>query len=361
MVLEIYQEEVILERYPKTNDASLRAWSNAELMLLEYIKDYPSQKVYTFNDRFGVWNCVLKQRDIKTVVTYASQQKAILKNMDLNSLNFDPNFVNPLDKYIDIDLALIKIPKSLELFELFLHNICKDANENTEVICCFMTKYFTKKMVTIASLYFNIVEQTKAWKKARLMILKSPKKEILSKKMMNSILFKEKQFFQYYGVFSSGGIDLGTQFLLKHLSLRKNEINVLDLACGNGVIGCVIADQNPDTIITFVDDFSLAIASSKINAVNIKSNFIYADTIESLKGSNFDIIISNPPFHFEHENNIEVSLSLFKMVFSCLKNGGRFVVVANKHLNYKTHLIKIFSKVQILNQNEKFAVYECLK
>ena len=44
---------------------------------------------------------------------------------------------------------------------------------------------------------------------------------------------------------------------------------------------------------------------------------------------------------FEFENNIEVSIELFKEVYRCLKMGGRFVLVANKHLNYKTHLQKV--------------------
>ncbi|MGB1284834.1 MAG: methyltransferase, partial [Polaribacter sp.] len=71
--------------------------------------------------------------------------------------------------------------------------------------------------------------------------------------------------------------------------------------------------------------------------------------------------VSNPPFHFEHENNIEVALNLFSEVQNCLKLGGRFVLVANKHLNYKTHLDKLFCKTEVLAENKKFVIYECLK
>ena len=75
----------------------------------------------------------------------------------------------------------------------------------------------------------------------------------------------------------------------------------------------------------------------------------------------FDVVISNPPFHFEHENNIEVSLSLFQQVFNKLKPNGRFQLVANSHLNYRTHLLKIFPEVISTAENEKFVVYECIK
>ena len=35
---------------------------------------------------------------------------------------------------------------------------------------------------------------------------------------------------------SSDKIDIGTQFLLKHLEVSNHEINVLDVASGNGII-----------------------------------------------------------------------------------------------------------------------------
>ncbi|CAM1372329.1 methyltransferase [Tenacibaculum xiamenense] len=361
MVLDTNRGKFLLKRYPETKDNNLRAWSNAELMVLDFIDDCSDKKIYTFNDRFGVWNCVLNDLDVRSVVTHASQKKAISENLKRNSLNIDVPYVNPLDEYIDIDLALIKIPKSLELFELFLHNIHRSAHKNTRVICCFMTKYFSKSILKIAESYFETTEQTKAWKKARLLVLKNPKKDIPSKELINSFEFKGKRFMQYYGVFSSSGIDIGTKFFLEHLKIKNNEVKVLDLASGNGIIGYVVTEQNQEAEVTFVDDFNLAIESSKLNLANKKAVFKCSETIEDLKGSNFDIVVSNPPFHFEFENNIEVSLSLFKMVFDCLKIGGRFVLVANKHLNYRTHLSNIFTSVRVIKENRRFVIYECLK
>ncbi len=350
-----------MERYPETKDNNLRAWSNAELMVLDYIEEYSGKTFYTFNDRFGVWNCTLSGHNINTVITHASQKRAIHQNLEHNGLSTSISFVSPLECYDSIDVALIKIPKSLELFELFLYNINKSSHERTEVICCFMTKYFSKSMLKIAELYFDVVEQTKAWKKARLLILKKPKKNAKTKNLFNSIEFGASQLSQYYGVFSSGGIDIGTKFFLDHLKVEDKERKVLDLACGNGIIGYAVNEQNPNAEITLVDDFYLAIESAKLNLEIKKAKFICAETIDDLKGENFDLVVSNPPFHFEFENNIEVSLSLFKSVFECLKEGGRFALVANKHLNYKTHLSKIFDSVTTIKENKKFVIYECVK
>ena len=79
--------------------------------------------------------------------------------------------------------------------------------------------------------------------------------------------------------------------------------------------------------------------------------FVYTnDSMELFKDDYFDLVISNPPFHFEHETNIEVAIRLFHDVKRCLKSEGRFELVASQHLNFKTHLIKIFKKRLVYGQ-----------
>ena len=75
----------------------------------------------------------------------------------------------------------------------------------------------------------------------------------------------------------------------------------------------------------------------------------------------FDLVVSNPPFHFENETNIEVSIKLFQEVGRCLKEDGKFQLVASRHLNFNTHLIKIFADVYVIAEDEKFEIYECLQ
>lgn len=359
--VKIQSKTYQLQRYPKTSDKSLRAWSNAELLVLDYITDKYIEGLHLFNDRFGVWNCALQHKKVTAVWTYASQQKAIRQNLKLNNISTEVDFKTPLDNLESVDLALIKIPKSLELFELFLQQIHKASHENTEVVCGFMTKYFSVSFIKVAEQYFEGVTQSKAWKKARLLILKVPKKEVKQKDLINTIQWKSKVLQQYYGVFSSGSIDIGTQFFLENLEVKTEELKVLDVASGNGIIAYEVTEQNPQAEVTLLDDFNLAIESSKINLEEKKAEFLCDDTLEGVKQNSFDLVVSNPPFHFEYENNIEVALNLFKRVENCLKNNGRFLLVANSHLNYSTHLIKLFSSVSVLEQNKKFQIIECIK
>lgn len=357
-----YQDNVYtLVRYPKTEDNSLRAWSNAELLALAFIADKNADTIHLYNDRFGVWNCTLHHKNLTTIWTYASQQKAIVQNLRLNKLSTEVNFKTPLEDLDSIELALIKVPKSLELFELFLLQIHQSSTSKTEVVCCFMTKHFSASLLKIASKYFEEVTQTKAWKKARLLVLKQPKKIGKKEVLINTISWNKTVLQQHYGVFSSDKIDIGTQFFLEHLKINESDVNVLDLASGNGVIALEVANQNPNAIVTLVDDFNLAIASSKLNLQHTNAEFVCAENLDRLPENYFDLVVSNPPFHFEHENNIEVSLALFNDVQRVLKSNGRFVLVANKHLNYTIHLAKLFKKVTIIVPNKKFEVIACKK
>ncbi len=359
--VKIHSKTYQLERYPKTSDKSLRAWSSAELLVLDYIAEKNIEHLHLFNDRFGVWNCALQNKKVTTVWTYASQQKAICQNLKLNNFSTEVDFKTPIDDLQHVEVALIKIPKSLELFELFLQQINKASHEKTEVICGFMTKYFSPSYIKVAEKYFEEVTQSKAWKKARLLILKAPKKEIQKKNLINTIQREDKTLQQYYGVFSSGSVDIGTQFFLENLEVKTEELKVLDVASGNGVIAYEVTQQNPLAEVTLLDDFNLAIESSKINLEGKKAEFLCDDTLERLKENSFDLVVSNPPFHFEHENNIEIALNLFKGIENCLKNNGRFLLVANSHLNYSTHLTKLFTSVSVLQQNKKFQIIECIK
>lgn len=353
-------KEFSLERYPKTSNRSLLPYSNAELLVLNSIEERQATSYHLFNDRFGVWNCALHEENVTTVWNYASQRKAIAQNLERNGLISDnQTFKTPLEKLDSVELALVKIPKSLELFELYLQQIHESSNQETEVVCGFMTKYFNQSLLKIASNYFEEVSQSLAWKKARLLILKKPKQNIQRRDLLNSILWKGNPIQQYYGVFSSGKIDLGTEFLLDDLEIQEHETEILDLASGNGVIAMETSKLNSKANLTLLDDSILAIESSKLNLKSAR--FVCDDDLSQFANNSFDLVLSNPPFHFEHENNIEVSLSLFKQVFASLKTNGRFVLVANKHLNYKTHLQKIFSQVSLIKYNDKFEVLECVK
>lgn len=352
-----------INRYPVSTNKSLIAWNSADELILNYIDEnkISASNLIIYNDRFGFLASFLSDFSPSVIVDSKSQEMAITLNLELNDIdsqNF--RFYNPLDKLTTpIEFALIKIPKSMELFRLYLEQLAEVLDENSLVICGFMTKYFTSQILEIAKEYFYSVEQSLAVKRSRLLILKKAKSNKNKTKIIEVKLNDNVNLKQYPGVFSSKNIDYATQFLIEHINLRENDSKIMDLASGNGVLAYVIKVKNQNCEIHLVDDSFLSIESAKLNISGTNIHFHYSDNLNELNKKYFDFIISNPPFHFEHETNIEIALSLFEESIKCLKEDGHLQLVANKHLNYKTHLSKIFNNVVIKAENEKFIIYDC--
>lgn len=353
-----------IRRYPESSNRSLRPNSAADDLMLEFINEQQidCRRAYLLNDRFGFLACNLEKFSPVSIIHYKSQEKALRQNMINNELPIiEQNILIPFDKWDEqINTVLMKVPKSLDLFRFQLFQVSQNISENGLVLCGFMTRHFTKQMLEIASEYFEELEQSLAKKKARLLILKK-KKNDSELSPINEINYNDSTFKQYFGVFSSEHIDYATQFFLDHLKLTGKEECILDLACGNGIIGSITRKQNPKAEIHFLDDFFLAVESSKLNEKSENSHFHFSDNLENFPSEFFDLVVSNPPYHFEHETNIEVALDLFKQVQKRLKPKGKFQLVSAVSINFKSHLDKLFTKVSVLAINEKFVIYDCLK
>ena len=347
-------------RYPESSNKSLRPWSAADELIVQHVEENHliNNKIAVLNDKFGFLSTVFFQENTFSIIECHSQEKAIKANFLINKILFsEENLHSIFEIPKELDLVLLKVPKSMELFEFYLAQVAENSTTETNVICGFMTRNFTSKMVELAEKYFKNVSQSKAHKKARLLLLKT-KKTTPKINFINTISFENKTLKQYSGVFSSNHIDYATQFLLTNLKLKDSENIVLDLASGNGIISAHIREQKSNAELHLVDDSILAIASSKLNISDENTFHHNNDSLEEFQSNFFNLIITNPPFHFEYETNIDVSLQLFKESKRCLKKNGRFLVVANQHLNYKTHLIKLFSKVDVVAENDKFIIYE---
>lgn len=357
-----------IERYPPTQNRSLRAWSAADELMLRYTeKIVPAGDILLINDRFGFQAIHLAERNPVVIIDRKSQERALRLNLELNGIDSESvRFFSPIgtESLTYADTILLLVPKSMELFRFWLALAASRIKAGGTVVCGFMTRHFTPQMLETADHYFESAEQSRAEKKARLLILKDPKPDA---GMPGLIRIDElpsgigtNELVHYPGVFSSGRIDPATLFLLEKMQLRPDEKLILDLASGNGIIAVALSDMNPGAEIHCMDDSLLAIESSRINLKNRNACFHWNDRLSDTATPNFDLIVTNPPFHFGHENNIEVTLRLFREASGKLRSGGRLVTVENKHLNYQTHLSKIFREVRTFDENERFRITESI-
>jgi len=366
---QIVPSKLKVRRYPATSNKSLQAWNAGDEYLLEHLQgmDISNKNIAIYNDRFGYLSCHLAGFEPQCVVHRKSQETSVLMNAKLNNLSIDnTQFSTPFNSETSsVDIGLMQIPKSLDLFRYFLHKLSESLSDDGIALCAFMTKYFTPGLLEIAGDYFEDVEQSLAQKKSRILILKK-KKPLPDASFIERFDYSfddnhTETLSQYPGVFSSGQVDYATQFLLETFTPTPDELQIADVGSGNGVISRAMQIHNPEATLHLIDDSILAIESSKLNMRAENAHFHWTDTLEDLEDQSIDLALSNPPFHFGHETNIEISVNLFREVAGLLKANGRFVCVANKHLGYLPHLKKFFRSAGVLAQNKKFVIYECKK
>jgi 16S rRNA (guanine1207-N2)-methyltransferase len=161
----------------------------------------------------------------------------------------------------------------------------------------------------------------------------------------------------YPGVFAHGRLDDGTALLLQALATMKLDGEVLDFACGAGVIGACIATLNPGTSVTLVDTNALALraCSETLETNHLKGHVLASDGLSEVSGS-FDFVVSNPPIHAGARTDNRLGMRLLESVHDHIRHGGKLILVANVHLPYENWLSKRFKRSGVLAANDHYKV-----
>lgn len=364
MNFQFQGNDYTVKRFPTNSTNALQPWNSGDVLALNTIEPLlnPAAKIAIANDDYGFLGVHLNAYNPINILNNKTQEYALAYNWRQNKLAENSRIVRyalqPIEEKLTI--GILRIPKTIDLFELYLQQMHQALAKDGTIICPFMTKYFTPQVLKIAEKYFETITQSRAEKKARVLTL-TGKKEVEQTPLIRNIDYKGQEIKQFYGVFSADHIDYATQFLIEKLTVNFDEKVILDLASGNGILAKVAQGLAPEAEFYLLDDSYLAIESSKLNIAAKNTTFVHDNNLNQLEDNFFDLVISNPPFHFEYEVNISVPLGLFTQVERCLKPNGRFILVANTHLQYKTHLATKFSRVKVLEENHKFRVYECYK
>ena len=115
-------------------------------------------------------------------------------------------------------------------------------------------------------------------------------------KIKSAIMGKVFEFYSGSGVFSKKKVDNGTRVLVENC-IVKNSWKILDLGCGYGVVGVVIAKIFPKTTVLMVDVNKRALKLAKMNLElnNIKNADVkYSNLYLNVK-EKFNTIVVNPP------------------------------------------------------------------
>ena len=160
------------------------------------------------------------------------------------------------------------------------------------------------------------------------------------------------------GVFSHGRLDEGTQRLLEHLTLPDRG-RILDLGCGAGIIGALIARARPACEVELVDASALACeASRRTLALNaIENARVHPSDVFSEVDGPFAAVVTNPPFHQGVATDYRLHRELAHQAARLLEPDGALTLVVNRFLRLGEMLEGSFKQVEALYEDNRFAVY----
>ena len=368
----ILNSEFELQRLPKNGHESLRAWDAADEYVLEHITNMNlphTTKILIINDSFGALAIGLNSFQTHALSDSYLSQQATRLNVAANHL---PKNAVTLLKSVDplphvFDLVVIKVPKTLALLEFELLQLRSKISEKSKIIVAGMIKMLTPSVWNLLARIIGETQTSLAQKKARLIFatlnpnLPTPRNPYPIRYVLENTQY---EIVNHANVFSREKLDIGTRFFLEHLPQSEKFHDIVDLGCGNGIVGLIAAEKNSAAQIHFVDESFMAIESARENFEktfqNQSAKFHIGDCLTDFPLHSADCVLCNPPFHQQHVIGDFIAQTMFQQAKNILRQNGELWVIGNRHLNYGVSLTKLFGKqnVSLVAQNAKFQIWK---
>lgn len=382
-----------LERFPKpkTPDGKqqpLRAWDAADELVLHWLDDQrqhlpATPQTLIINDGFGAltvalhaWPCwsqtdsllahqgcahnLQRQAGVKPHARQDATQRL------LSSLEWPEQ---------RMDLVVIKIPKTLSLLEDQLFNLRTRISHNTIVVAAGMTKHIHNSTLELFERILGTTTTSLAKKKARLIFCEPQPERWLGQSPYPSQYTAAEFPFAIHNcanVFSRSGLDIGTRFLLEHFPQLPDARTIIDLGCGNGLLGIQAQHLHPQAEVHWVDESYMAVESARLNGAAAQAcgfisptcgqmHFHVNNSLVGMDSNQADLVVNNPPFHQQTVIGDHIAWQMFTDAKRVLRTGGELWVVGNRHLDYHLKLKRLFGHCETVAGNRKFVVLRSVK
>ena len=378
--------ELVLQRALADHTGTLQAWDGADLLLLDHVAALvadgslaPSARVLVIGDSFGALSISL--RDFAPFVLSDSivSETAILANHRRNSVGTEPRFV---DSVLDaaglavvtagpVDLVVWNISRTTELVTHTASLLAAISQKNSVVLAAGLDKNLPPRTADILRSVGQVTTHP-GRRKAHVFEVRTFdgfeafRAIDLVKRPSVAVAEHGLTLVGGPGVFSSDRFDLGSRLLAAQIPLRAPAFGiareVVDLGCGNGVLGIVALREFPEATVHFLDDSRTAVETARRNvATNAASMaeraaFTAANVFGDDWSAPVDLVLCNPPFHHTKAMSDEVAWQMFVQSHRYLAPGGELWVVGNRHLGYHAKLTRIFGNVRQLDAHPKFVV-----
>lgn len=371
--LDLGTQQLELERYPQQEEATqLQAWEAADEYLLQQLEnvDIGERPVLIFNDNFGTLACALHGYKPYSVSDSYMSQLATRHNLKLNELDVEQ--VTLQDSLAELPanpaVVLIRIPKALALLEQQLRALRDVVAPDTLIVAGAKARDVHTSTMQVFERVLGPTRTSLAWKKARLIYCQVADIVPPAAPETTDWLLDGTDWLihNHANVFSRGSLDIGARLFLENLP-KDLQGHIVDLGCGNGIIGMCALVQNPQAQMTFVDESYMAVASSELNvAHNLpqemdRCQFEVNNSLAGIERESLQAVLCNPPFHQQHAITDHTAWQMFCDAKRCLQVGGELWIVGNRHLDYYQKLRRLFGNCTTVASNQKFLILKAVK
>ncbi len=376
-MFECQSGEFEIERYPRRANDALQAWDAADELLLRQLADRGETlgDILIVNDSWGALSLALAHRRPSALSDSYLAHAATRENLKRNQIDLAAvRLLTSFDSLPHMDTVVMKVPKSLALLEDQLHRIAPHLHDKTTILAAAMTRHIHMSTLDLFAKILGPVRTSLAEKKARLIFCEpdpnlqrppNPWPKTYTADPGHEVVTN------HAGVFAAERLDSGTRLLLEHLPRRNGPQRIVDLGCGNGILGVKAAIATPKAEITFVDESYRAVASAEATfRANLGperiAHFVVGNGLFDLASGvpatvGFDLVLNNPPFHENHAISDATAWQMFVESRDAVRPGGELWVVGNGHLGYQAKLKRLFGNCEIVANNAKFVILRAMK
>lgn len=173
-----------------------------------------------------------------------------------------------------------------------------------------------------------------------------------------SLLGEEFSFISDSGVFCKDGLDDGSRLLLETIAKTDLGNSILDMGCGIGPIGLLLAHFDKNRHVTLVDVNRRALDCAKQNAAKLGLSSrvdIFESNVYSNINSSFSTIVTNPPIRAGKK----VTYAMYAGAISHLNEGGQLILVIRKQQGASScqeYLKTIFKEVEVVKSKKGYRI-----
>ncbi|GGU99393.1 ribosomal RNA large subunit methyltransferase G [Streptomyces filipinensis] len=369
--------EIELSRFPEDPRDRLRAWDASDAYLLRHLAEEGvplTGSVVVLGDRWGALVTALaRHRPTQITDSFLSQEAT---RANLARAGVEPGAVRLLTTQDPpperVDVLLVRVPKSLALLEDQLLRLAPAVHADTVVVGTGMVKEIHTSTLQLFERILGPTRTSLARQKARLIFCApDPAPARPANPWPYSYALPDglgavsgRTVVNHAGVFCADRLDIGTRFLLRHLP-GPGAGRVVDLGCGNGVVGTAVALADPTAEVLFVDESFQAVASAeatyKANGVPGHAEFRVGDGLAGVAPGSVDLVLNNPPFHSHQATSDATAWRMFTGALRSLRPGGELWVIGNRHLGYHVKLRRLFGNCELVASDPKFVVLRAVR